>query len=211
MEARLPATPPASPPKEEISIHTSSILHPADQYQQASQEFPVYEIDGSTLASAIQTLATQPLPEPKQVFPWMHGLHSDNQVQLTFFSARRKPRRVTPKCLRGLTIVKVGGDLSRSRLKGAVAPDELFSTCLDADLSFLECDPKEGFSVRNFQIQAAKMAMVSDIVVYGDESATVKDVIALAESISKAQESVKQRSEGDEELQSFNTFVLSSK
>ena len=106
-------------------------------------------------------MATQPLPHPEQVFPWMHGLHAENQIQLAFFASRRKSVRKVPRCLRGLSIVKTGGNLQTSKLKGAIAPDELLAPAPRDSPTFIECDPKDGFSVRNFQIQACKLAMVS--------------------------------------------------
>jgi dual specificity MAP kinase phosphatase len=159
-----------------------------------------------TLAEALEHMATQPLPDPDQVFPWLHGLHADNQIQLAFFTNRRKSGRKVPRCLRGLTIVKTGGNLASSKLKGAIAPDEILAS---GDSSFIECDPKDGFSVRNFQIQACKMATVSDIVVYGDLRTSPSDTVALAKRISKAQRQYEIRN-GFPRC-SFNTFMLSGK
>lgn len=60
-------------------------------------------------------------------------------------------------------------------MKGAVAPHEflhLDGTRISAE--FLEIDPREGFSVRNFQIQTAKAAMTGDIIVYGEDEGLVR-------------------------------------
>jgi dual specificity MAP kinase phosphatase len=153
---------------------------------------------------ALDHLSTQPLPNPEQVFPWLHGLHAENQIQLAFFASRRKSVRRVPKCIRSITIIKTGGELSASRLKGAIAPEELFSN--DSSNVFLECDPKDGFSVRNFQIQACKLATVSDIIVYGDEETHPNETIALAKRISKAQRQYEARN-GFPRCW-FNTFIL---
>lgn len=175
----------------------------------------MYKISATVLAQALDHIATQPLPSTKQVFPWLHGLHADNQLQLAFFIARKKTLRRTPKCIRGITIVKAGGDLSHSKLKGAVAPDEILQ-CTTGDLEtdegdFLEIDPREGFSVRNFQIQACKMATVSDIVVYGDDKTPRAEVEKLAKRISRAQALWQKKIGGfqDQEGKAFNTFVVS--
>lgn len=104
--------------------------------------------------------------------------------------------------------MKTGGGLTSSKLKGAIAPDELLAQGPDQNL-FLECDPKDGFSVRNFQIQACKLAMVSDIIVYGDEKTSPTDTIALAKRISKAQRQYETRN-GLARC-SFNTFILNGK
>lgn len=211
-QARTPATPPASPPSKQPNLQTLSILHPADNHTKIIDSPPVYSIDAATLAVAIETLATQPLPEPKQVFPWLHGLHQDNQIQLAFFIARRKALRKTPSCLRGITVVKAGGDLSKSRLKGAIAPREILYPVGAKESSFLEVDPKDGFSVRNFHIQTAKMATVSDIVVYRDENAKESDLHILAKRIARAQRSLREKMEPAAlETPVFNTFVVSCK
>jgi dual specificity MAP kinase phosphatase len=93
--------------------------------------------------------------------------------------------------------------LSSSKLKGAIAPDEVLDTN-----TFLECDPKDGFSVRNFQIQACKLAMVSDIIVYGDETTPPECTVELAKNISLAQRKHELSSGLPRGM--FNTFVLSS-
>jgi dual specificity MAP kinase phosphatase len=152
-------------------------------------------------------MSTQPLPNPDQVFPWLHGLHSDNQIQLAFFASRRKSVRKVPRCIRSTTIVKTGGDLSASKLKGAIAPEELLASSSEDCTTFLECDPRDGFSVRNFQIQACKLAMVSDIIVYGDENTHPNETIALAKRLSMAQRQYEARNGFPKCL--FNTFMLS--
>ncbi len=107
--------------------------------------------------------------------------------------------------------MKVGGDLTTSRIKGALAPEELLSEEWGSDVRFLEANPKEGFSVRNFQIQASKMAMVSDIVVYADDEAHEDERDMLARRFAKAQKAVKDSAEPDgKEAPLFSTFVLSS-
>ena len=113
-----------------------------------------------------------------------------------------------------MSIVKAGGDILHSKIKGAIAPDEILKpvpkSCQDCD--FLEIDPRDGFNVRNFQIQACKMATVSDIVVYGDQQTPREEVEQLARRISKAQGAWQKKTEGH--LFSgrlFNTFILSGK
>lgn len=194
--------------KTSASGQVTSVLYPPDCFDKLSDSPPIYSIDVDTLAEALDHLSMQPLPEPKHVFPWLHGLHPDNQIQLAFFANRKKSARRPPKCLRGMTIVKVGGDLSRSRLKGAVSPGEVLAV-MSSD--FLEADPAEGFSVRNFQIQTAKIATLSDIVVYGDDNVPETETIALAEQMSLAQQNWRLRNDPAQETPLFNTFVLSSR
>jgi dual specificity MAP kinase phosphatase len=161
------------------------------------------------MAEALEFMATHPLPNPEQVFPWLHGLHAENQIQLAFFASRRKSARKIPNCIRSLTVVKTGGDLATSKLKGAIAADEILCSGSGNSPAFIECDPKDGFSVRNFQIQACKLAMVSDIIVYGDQKTHPNDTIALAKIISQAQRQYEARNGFPIGL--FNTFMLSGK
>ncbi len=203
-----PDTPPQSPPSKELSLQPRSLLYPPDNYKpRLLGTSTVYEIDAARVAAALDHIAGQPLPDPSQVFPWFHGLHPCNHIQQAFFIARRRNLRKTPKCLRGITIVKAGGDLSCSRLKGAIAPEEFLLQDL-AGAVFREVDPKEGFSVRNFQIQAAKSAMVSDIVVYGEDEFEVQ---RLARDVVAAQQSWREtHEEKGHELLKYNTFVCTS-
>lgn len=219
-------TPPESPPSPTQVIETTSLLYPPEGYVKLTSDPPIYAISAEQLASSLNHLSTQPLPSPKQVFPWLHGLHADNQLQLAFFTARRKSLRRTPRCIRGITIVKAGGDLTHSKLKGAVAPEEILkcpsskgspSSSVkageDGAGEFLQIDPRDGFSVRNFQIQACKMATVSDIVVYGDGRTSRKEVERTAQRMARAQLAWQKRVEGhavgEEPL--FNTFVVTGK
>ncbi|KAI9754458.1 MAG: autophagy protein [Chaenotheca gracillima] len=208
---RVPETPPASPPSRQLSIQTSSILHPPNAYPPLFDTPKVYSIDADSLTAAVEHIGSQPLPEPKQVFPWLHGLHPENQVQLAFFTPRRRSPRRKPACMRGITIVKAGGDLTHSKLKGAVAPEELLPEPPDTEASFAEVDPREGFSVRNFQIQVGKLAMVSDVVIYGDDDTPQRDVFRLAKRVSKAQALLQSSESGEGRAPApFSTFVLSS-
>ncbi|KAL8651984.1 MAG: hypothetical protein Q9210_002958 [Variospora velana] len=200
-----PATPPASPPTPQPEVRTCSILHPPDAHPKVSAAPPVFAIQPSTLLTAIHQSASQELPEPKYVFPWLHGLHPENQIQLTFFTARKKTLRNVPKCFRGVTIVKAGGNMTRSKIRGALAPEEILSSEPGRDDTFLEADPREGFSVRNFQIQAAKVATVSDIVVYRDDDVSEKELHKLAKRLSRAQNTWRvKNSFGEQELPRFH-------
>ena len=209
-------TPPASPPSPSQLIETTSLTYPPNASEKLFNDPPVYSIGAKKLSQALDHLATQPLPSPKQVFPWLHGLHAENQLQLAFFIARKKTLRRTPKCIRAITIVKAGGDLTHSRINGAISPEELLKPSQGAtaknveEPEFLDSDPKEGFSVRNFQIQTCKMATVSDIVVYGDNQTPREEVVRLAKRISKAQMSWQKKTEGVfTSGRSLNTFILS--
>ncbi|KAI9717191.1 MAG: tyrosine/serine/threonine protein phosphatase pps1 [Chrysothrix sp. TS-e1954] len=204
-------SPPESPQSRRSSKATYRVFYPPDSHSKINDTPPVYEISAATLAFALDHASRQPLPEPDKVFPWLHGLHADNQMQLSFFAARRRTSRKVPKCLQGLTVVKAGGDLSKSRLKGAVAPEDVLAPLegQDGGLGFHDVDPKCGFSVRNFQIQACKMATVSDIVVYGDDSTTRDQTIELSRHIANAQRQWRDATDPmGVETEEFNTFVV---
>lgn len=73
---------------------------------------------------------------------------------------------------------------------------------------FKEIDPREGFSVRNFQIQAPKIAMVADIVIYGDCEA---DVRKQAWDVAAAQQAWRDMHERlGHDLPRYNTFICTS-
>jgi len=188
-------------------LQPHSLLYPPDNYSKiSSKSGTVYAIDAAGVAAALEHSSGQPLPDPSQVFPWFHGLHPNNHIQQAFFIARRRALRKTPRCLRGITIVKAGGDLSCSRLKGAIAPAE-FMQCSDGG-AFKDIDPREGFSVRNFQIQAAKSAMVSDIIVYGEDEYEARKLATDVAAAQKAWREMHERS--NHELPKYNTFLCTS-
>lgn len=202
-----PTTPPPSPGKEEDQLGRS-LLYPPDKYPcVAMGRLSLFKVDADDVAAALDHIARQPLPEPSQVFPWLHGLHPANQIQQAFFMARKRALRKTPPCLRGITVVKADSELNVSRLKGAISPHE-FLHLGGPDAEFLDIDPKDGFSVRNFQIQTAKSAMTSDIIVYGDDDVAVRK---LGWDVAAAQQRWRERHQAQRHpLPVYNTFICVS-
>ena len=201
-----PATPPASP--DQSDVPTSSILYPLTKHRKLQDDPKIYGIDGDTLVEVLDEASTRPLLEPHLVFPWLHGLHPDNHVQQAFFTARRKGFKKIPKCLRDVTIVKCK-DISRSKIRGAIEPHEILDSDDSDSPSFLELDPKEGFSVRNFHIQVVKMATVSDIIVYKDDSTKFDVLKRTATRIANAQKKHREMAEAAGiDVVEYNTFVL---
>ena len=186
--------------------HPPSLLYPPDGFLRIS--YPpaptVYGIDAVTLSEALDHQASQPLPDPALMYPWLHGLHPDNRLQLGFFSNRKRAQRKPPKCWRSITVVKLGSDLTKARIKGAVCANEVISP----SSRFLMADPPEGFSVRNFQIQTAKVAALSDIVVYAEDGASKSELLALAENFAEAQQAWRLKNDPLQERPAYNTFVL---
>jgi dual specificity MAP kinase phosphatase len=182
------------------------LLYPPDRFRKLSKTPPVYSIDSDTLVAALDHLATQPLPDAKQVFPWLHGLHPDNAMQSAFFVNRRRSLRRLPKCLRALTLISLDDDLTKSRLRGAVSLDEVLAP---SGYDFIDADPPDGFSVRNFQIQTAKMSALSDIIIYAKKGASRSQLLDAAERLSIAQQNWRMKNDPAQETPLFNTFVLS--
>ncbi|KAJ0425547.1 hypothetical protein BJY00DRAFT_298587 [Aspergillus carlsbadensis] len=202
----LPSRTSSPVPREDVTLAASSPLHPPDAFPKISDLPPLYSIEIEIMEAAVKHAASQPLPDPNLVFPWLHGLHPENHLQVGFFTNRRRSLRRTPKCWRGLTIVKVGGDMTTSRLKGAVPPDAILAP---SGLEFLVVDPREGFSVRNFQIQTAKLAPLSDIVVYGEDGVTADQILDVASRITAAQHHWRVKHDLEQVMPSYNTFVVS--
>ena len=210
-------SPPESPASPSAAAGPSR-LWPADKYQKISQTPLVYAIESQALAEAFDEAATTPLPDPTEVFPWLHGLTAKNELQLSFFKDPTcRPFAGVPACLRGLTIVRAGVDLSTSKLRGAILSDELLSPSRpssgqqdppnEPNACFIE--HAQGYSVRNFKVQCSKLATCSDIIVYGDDRTPRAQVEALAAMVSRAQDAWNAKL-GYPRLPSnrFNTFVL---
>ncbi|VUC34535.1 unnamed protein product [Clonostachys rosea] len=197
-------TPPESPKDSDQDIQ-SSVLYPPDTFDRLdSGGVTLYQISAADVAKALDVASRQPLPDPDLMFPWLHGLHPQNHLQLSFFNARRRSSRRPPTCLRAVTIVKADGDLNTARLKGALSPSEILRKGLEPE--FIESDPSEGFSVRNFQIQSNKLAVVSDIIVYGEDLEVTQDV---ALEFSLAQKKWRERHAAFD-LPEYHTFVCTS-
>ncbi|TQS33938.1 hypothetical protein Golomagni_05702, partial [Golovinomyces magnicellulatus] len=199
-------TPPPSPGAVEDYCQRS-LLYPPDSYTSLDTAvIPLYEIHPGQVADALDFASSQPLPPSPLVFPWFHGLHPMNHMQQSFFTGRRRSERKNPTCLRGVVLVKADGDLTASRLKGAVVFDEFMQTGPNSE--FIDPDPRDGFSVRNFQIQPGKMALVSDIIVYGEDANHNRRV---ALDIATAQRRWKMKNEScDQILPIYNTFVCTA-
>lgn len=186
------------------SVPQDSFLYPPDRFSRIeSGELSLYTIGSGDLASALDFTSRQPLPDAAHVFPWLHGIHSQNHVQQAFFITRNRALHKTPHCLRGITVVKADGDVTVARLKGAISSHEFIQA--GSDPEFIDIDPREGFSVRNFHIQAAKHAMTSDIIVYGEDAPSVTK---LGWDIAEAQRRWRESHVASgEPVPEYNTFI----
>lgn len=187
-------------------------------------------ISASTLANAIDNHYASPLPEVDKVFPWLHGVHPTNISQRAFLDPlkrfRDRPFTVhkllsepiqSPIAARGLMLIKVGDvDNKHGSLVGSVTPEEILEKTQDNEdtfePNFLFLDPDEGISLRNFYIQVAKWACISDIVVYSpnfncnDDGGNVhKLVVELAKTIVDAQKNYRTQ---HPYIPEFKTFLV---
>ena len=199
-------TPPDSP-KDNGSCGPTSVLSPPHAFERLeSGSLSIYEIDAANVANALDVASKTPLADPSLVFPWLHGLHPHNHLQQAFFSARKRVNRRAPSCLRLTTIVKADGDLTTSRIKGAISPNELIHS--GPNLEFIDADPREAFSVRNFHIQSVKVALTSDIIVYGEDIVEARKV---AWDFAAAQNRWRERHVGQgDDFPVYNTFICTS-
>lgn len=131
-----------------------------------------------------------------------------------------------PSNARGLVVIKVGdASDSHGSLVGSITPEEVladqhgrtatidhFSQNAYHKLTgnFLNLDPDEGISLRNFHIQVAKWATISDILVYCCSEQDTCDAIFIAKLLVEAQKKLRcsvpstQRKPGV----MYNTFYL---
>jgi len=221
-----PDTPPASPSDDTQSIESTDssltvpsetpvayVLHPPDRFEviRHRDKATMYSISAAVVAQAYRQTQSQPMPPAAELFPWLHGLNPRNSGQLAFFNAQCSAARLPPINIgyRGLTIVHVPapfGCYRPGRLVGAVNHPEILGRA-QRDGHFLDPDPPKGICLRNFHIQVAKMALLSDVVVYSPRGQT-KEVLDVAEKIAQAQRFVRMKYSTCGTGPIFNTFVV---
>lgn len=110
-----------------------------------------------------------------------------------------------------MTIVHVPapfGCYRPGRLVGAVNYAEILGRA-QRDGQFADMDPMKGICLRNFQIQTAKMALLSDIVVYSPRGGQNKEVMDIAERVAQAQRIIRLKySTKQTGLPVYNTFIV---
>ncbi|KAK9240909.1 hypothetical protein V1525DRAFT_369564 [Lipomyces kononenkoae] len=192
LSTRLPPSPPLS------------LLYPAGQYPLVSTSPPVRGLSASQLADALAYVAHQPLPHAQHVFPWLHGLHPENELQLTFLDPSLAHVKACPSSFRNITLVKLGS-LGSCKLRGTVSHKEFLPDVSSGQEGFLNLDPVRGVGLRNFDIQVAKVATLSDIVVYSKKGQPTDGLLGLAKRIAQAQLYHRSITPGCPE---FSTFIV---
>lgn len=207
---------PISPRLKNGPSHPLS-LHPPDIFPISSiaslPYAPIHIISASQLDSVYRHYLSRELEHVQSdlLFPWLHGVDGTNYQQNLFFGLKR--RALLPK-YRGMMIVHVDGqsngqvssamspmaasalavmETSLASLAGSVHIDDIL---VPGEARFLDTvrpnqaslQPANGINLRNFSIQVAKYATISDIVVVGPH-ARPDDVHVLhaAERIARAQ------------------------
>ncbi|KAK9473062.1 uncharacterized protein V1510DRAFT_415930 [Dipodascopsis tothii] len=144
------------------------------------------------------------MPHPAHVFPWLHGLNAYNMLQMAFLDPQRTQVDYHPAGFRKITLVKVG-NMNLCKLVGSVSPREILPDSLSDSPGFLDLSPTEGVGLRNFHIQIAKIATVSDIVVYSRRGELTEGLMGVAQRIAAAQREHAAQHPGVAE---YSTFVV---
>ena len=139
----------------------------------------VRAISADQLKSLLDMQRHQPLTPGDDIFPYLHGVTRDNPVQWAFFCESQNLKEVgPPRQHRSVLIIHANaeaGDNYPGRLVGSFKADSI----LGPGVEFLHTQPPTGITLRNFNIQPAKMAVISDIVVYDHQRAGVTSRAAL--------------------------------
>lgn len=203
-------TPPVSPPTASESLQTrNSLLYPPDGHHELAPN--IRALSAADLDLALKTCSRGSLPESSTVFPWLHGIHPQNSDQREFFRLPRDTKCSVPTTYRGITIVNAreGSDIDLGRLANSVESRTFLSGEHSRSGSiFMTGDPVWGVGLRNFHIQCAKIATLSDIVIY-DPACTgsaTKESLALAGRLVAAQKHFREQQLGH--LPEYNTFIL---
>lgn len=205
--APLVSTAPNSPVREKTkSCERPSQLFPADDFPEIVPD--VRLLSSENLASAHEYNIRYRLPDSNDVFPWLHGIHRSNSDQRLFFDITRPSMMPRPKGLRTMTLIPAHSALKgqAGRLVNSLDLWDVFTES-DNELSFVDGDPPNRIGLRNFHIQAIKLALVSDIVIYDIENAAENDqILLLASSIAAAQKKYAMRQHW--KTPKYGTFVL---
>lgn len=203
----------SSPTNAAYPKDKSSVLFPAEGFKEVVPH--VRAIQASQVAHALCEQSVTRLPEAEQMFPWLHGIRDSNAEQMAYFKCQ-PAGCPPPSCYRGVTLVHVNNATqtieSAGRLVGSVPHTVLVNDGLANSKnmnSFKDPVHSKGVQLRAFNIQARKIALLSDIIVYDPKRETDDPDTALliAGKISEAQRTYRQQHL--EHLPEYNTFVVS--
>ncbi|KAI8388715.1 protein-tyrosine phosphatase-like protein [Radiomyces spectabilis] len=166
----------------ETEPKTQAIFDIPEKYlQQSLATDPlVFSISAEQYNDIQDIYATCPLPNDI-LFPWLHGVDGRSYQQNLFFRIRRS---LVP-LHRGLLLVHADEAYPHHRrLVQSVLPSEILDITRTA---FFQHEVEQGINLRNFKIQVARYATISDIVVYGAEAEQVAKQISQAQASLRAE------------------------
>ncbi|CAG8564283.1 6719_t:CDS:2, partial [Scutellospora calospora] len=184
-----PPLSPLSPPSSSPATIRSPSPIGFDSFPLVNEDPPIRALTISQYYLIHETYYTTPLPN--DLFPWLHGIDGKNPIQNNFFGLNNQEEYPVP-IHRGVTVVQAEGaeECLRSQLLGSVLPTDILDYGDSNDCSvrgFLKVSDCEGINLRNFKIQVAKYATISDIIVYG-ENGLNENVLNIAKQMAWAQQ-----------------------
>ncbi|CAG8591254.1 1243_t:CDS:2 [Ambispora gerdemannii] len=201
-----PFTPPLSPPTH-LPSSPLAARSPSpsvyDAFPLVCEDPPIRALTSSQYYLINEAYYTNPLPNDI-LFPWLHGVDGTNHQQNMFFNVKncKVPEH------RGLTIVQAEENSLKSQLVGSVYPSDILNHPPNEDENafrgFLNIQEEDAINLRNFKIQVAKYATLSDVVVYGEHGLN-DQVLQIAKQVAWAQQVMREeRPNGIE----YETFVI---
>ncbi|CAG8620606.1 13292_t:CDS:2 [Dentiscutata erythropus] len=198
-----PLSPPSSSP---ATIRSPSPIE-FDAFPLVNEDPPIRALTASQYYLIHETYYSTPLPN--DLFPWLHGIDGTNPIQNSFFGLRIQEECPVP-IHRGVTVVQAE-EMSRSQLVGSVLPTDILDYGDPDDpeddcsvRGFLKITDSEGINLRNFKIQVAKYATISDIIVYG-ENGLNENVLNIAKRMAWAQQNFR---EENPNILEYEVFVI---
>ncbi|RIA98714.1 hypothetical protein C1645_749074 [Glomus cerebriforme] len=189
-----PPSSPLSPPPSSPATVRSPSPSVFDVFPFVCEDPPIRALSGSQYYLIHEAYHSSPLPNDI-LFPWLHGVDGTSPAQNSFFGIQESPVPLH----RGVTVVQAEEQTSKCLLVGSVYPSDIFNPPIlnDGDHSchelrtFLKMNDSEGINLRNFKIQVAKYATLSDIVVYG-ENGLNDSVLEIAKQAAWAQQALRE-------------------
>ncbi|CAG8738161.1 5879_t:CDS:2, partial [Acaulospora morrowiae] len=158
-----------------------------DMFPLVCENPPIRALTASQYYLIHEAYYSTPLPN-NILFPWLHGVDGTNLQQNKFFDIHECS---VPEH-RGVTVVQAEEGTLKCQLVGSVYPSDILGQNCTEDgqtvRGFLKVSDGEGINLRNFKIQVAKYATLSDIIVYGEDGGLSENVLEIAKQAAWAQQ-----------------------
>ncbi|AOW01203.1 hypothetical protein B0I72DRAFT_162841 [Yarrowia lipolytica] len=186
------------------NVNQRTFLHPN---RRVNKEFTTEFIPNNSSFPVSQAPgASTPLPSHKDIPSEVRGL-------IIVKANRRQVAANTPVQYNGFGHAMKGETLREARHSGSIIGTIFLEDFLEGDAEkedfqdkFKFLDAPEGISLRKFQIQVAKWAVISDIVLYDSAEGLTPRLLRLAEIVSGAQRRF--AAENEKLHQVYRTFVF---